>query len=120
MKRTRRLACSAALVLTGVVPAENASARPAIVDLGVLGGDQSIAYGINDRGQIVGDSNVVDYELPLRAVLWNHDAMTVLGMLPGASGTSIGSLANGINNRGDVVGMSETASGEWHAVLWPR
>ena len=88
--------------------------------LASLGGALNTARAINERGQIVGDANVVDYELPLHAVLWYHDAMTELGMLPGASGTSIGSMAHGINNRGDVVGLSETASGDWHAVLWPR
>lgn len=89
--------------------------------LPTLGGWFNEAQAINERGEVVGHSNLVGYEIPYHAVLWYGDSITDLGMLPGAPDDwGIGSMANGINNRGDVVGASLTASGQMHAVLWPR
>ena len=88
-----------------------------ITDLGTLpSGDFSFAFGINNRGQVVGLSNSASGEA--HAVLWENGKMTDLGTLPG--GEDFSSFASGINNRGQVVGNSSTASGEFHAVLWTK
>lgn len=85
------------------------------VDLGTLGGQSSIAYGINDRGQIVGTSDVGTVR---HAFLWNprDHRMRDLGTLGGDYST-----AYAVSNRGLVVGESDTADGRSHAFSWdPR
>ena len=84
-------------------------------DLGTLPGwVNSYAYGINDRGEIVGwADNTPDYDadnMPAGpqpppatlAFLWRGGKMTSLGTLPG----SRSSEAFGLNNAGAVVGSS--------------
>jgi probable HAF family extracellular repeat protein len=80
-------------------------------DLGTLGGNDSVATGINARGQVVGYSTTEKGEY--RAFLWENGTMTELGTLGGTY-----SSASGINNRGEVVGQSLTADGNAHAFLW--
>lgn len=78
----------------------------------------SMAYSINDRGQIVGYS---DASTPgggpgsYHAFLWQHGKMSDLGVLP--QGT--GSVARGINDKGQVVGQC-TVNDYPHAFLWER
>jgi probable HAF family extracellular repeat protein len=79
-----------------------------IKDLGTLsGGNYSVAWDVNNRGQVVGWSDTAASG-EARAFLWEDGEVTDLGTLGG-----IYSAANGINNRGQVVGSSES-----HAVLW--
>jgi len=84
----------------------------AMIDLGILGGTNSEAYGINARGQVVGYSQPTSGSY--HAFLWDPGtgAMTDLGTLGGPE-----SRALGINARGQVVGWSRTASGERPATL---
>lgn len=86
-----------------------------IQDLGVLpGGRRSVAYGINDRGQVVGFSdNASGGE---RAFLWEGGHMRDLETLPGFRC----SVATAINNRGQVVGRAyNPPSGDLDVLLWP-
>lgn len=69
-----------------------------VIDLGTLGGVGSGAYGINDHGQVVGDSGTSNGEG--RAFLYSNGAMQDLGTLRNG-----GSGALGINNYGEVVGF---------------
>ena len=77
-----------------------------MVDLGVLGGGYSIAYGINDFGVVVGSSNAPDSDR--HAFVWTPvgpnavtGEMIDIGTLGGSE-----SEARDINNSGQIVGWS--------------
>jgi probable HAF family extracellular repeat protein len=92
-----------------------------IRQLAKLDGDTvAFAFGINNKGQIVGASGVCPnltpppYPSPGHAVLWNHDGtVTNLGAL--ASGAAV---ASAINEHGDVSGTSPDSGGLPQAFLW--
>jgi probable HAF family extracellular repeat protein len=86
-----------------------------ITDLGTLGGYNALAHAINDRGEVVGDSQTSSGAY--HAFIWRNGRMSDLGTLR----TGVHSVALGPNNRGEVVGQSEVdPSGESHAFLWTR
>jgi probable HAF family extracellular repeat protein len=92
---------------------------PQLIDLGTLGGNQSLAHAINNRDQVVGwalnllpaSTNIWDpvYPFPFstqqRAVLWDNGGIQDLGTLGGSS-----AWASHLNDRGQVVGQSYTAN----------
>jgi probable HAF family extracellular repeat protein len=82
-------------------------------DLGTGAG--AIAYGNNNRGQIVG-SVFVTPGGPIRyAALWQKGVLTNLGTLPG----DIASIATGINDQGQVVGSTWNSDFNWsHAFIY--
>lgn len=90
-------------------------------DLGSLGGDNSTALALNDRGDVVGYSelpNTESYQSHsqiwlLHAFLYTNGKMRDLGTLPG----DIVSIANGINAEGQVVGTSGTGATDKSGVL---
>jgi len=110
---------------TGLVPTEALAHGGRMLDLGTLGGKSSNAYGMNDFGQVVGQSEtrrVGHQPGRFHAFLWTPFAsdgvtgnrqMKDLGTLGGEE-----SLANDINQLGQVVGGVQTAEGESHAALW--
>ena len=82
----------------------------AITDLGTLGGAYSEAIGLNNDGQVVGESwtDAVDqYGQPVyHAFLWDSThGMRDLGTL----NSDLNSAAAGINDAGQIVGASSTA-----------
>jgi probable HAF family extracellular repeat protein len=85
-----------------------------ITDLGTLGGTSSVAYDINDTGEIVGEST--NAAGARRAFLiQGGKSMIDLGTLGGAE-----AYARRINNNGQVVGSAMTVDGAWHAFLWSQ
>jgi probable HAF family extracellular repeat protein len=88
-----------------------------LTDLGDLpgGSDFSLAFGINEAGQVAGYSGAAT---GTRAFRWKSGTMTDLGDLPGGMDDS---LALGINDAGQVVGYSGTTNGAFdvfRAFLW--
>lgn len=79
------------------------------IDLGTLGGNESSAFSVSDRGQVVG---VATNSTPdpfsflatqLRAFLWQDGAMQDLGTLGGPEAWALF-----VNERGQVAGFSTT------------
>jgi probable HAF family extracellular repeat protein len=84
-------------------------------DLGSLGGHNgTVPFVINNRGEVVGYSDLAD-EVTTHAFLWTkQDNMQDLGTLP----ADVFSSASGVNDEGQVVGGSCDASGNCRDFLW--
>jgi len=85
-------------------------------DLGTLaGGANSIAFDVNDLGQIVGLSDFgASYS---HAVLWTPAGkIQDLGTLTNTTDSS----ANGINNSGQVVGYAVFPNSAYHGFVWTK
>ena len=83
-------------------------------DLG--NGNGGLAYGNNNRGQIVGSVFVNPGGFPIRyGALWEHDKLTILKPQFG----DIAAIATGINNQGQVVGSAWDSNFNWsHAFIY--
>jgi probable HAF family extracellular repeat protein len=86
-----------------------------MADLGTLGGANSWGRDINNRTQVVGES---DYDAApgahyTRAFLWGNGTMSDLGTLGGNF-----SAASGINSNGDIVGWAGNSDEERHAFVY--
>jgi probable HAF family extracellular repeat protein len=91
-----------------------------IEDLGTLGGFDSQAVAINNRGDVIGGSQTTtapDPELgfpPSHCFLWRRGKMSDVGTLGGTL-----SWPGGINDRGQVAGVSLLGGDvEFHGFLW--
>lgn len=81
-------------------------------DLGTLGGPDSDALLINERGEIAGMS--ITSSESVDPFLWKNGKMIDLGTLGGTFG-----YPDMINSRGQIVGQSNLAGDQgWHPYLW--
>ena len=90
-----------------------------LVSLGTLGGYESFAISVNDRGQAVGAStNTIPEDNglgdQLHATLWENGRIRDLGTLPG--GTD--SFAVVVNDRGQVMGASTASPQPGSIFFW--
>jgi probable HAF family extracellular repeat protein len=91
----------------------------ALRDLGTLGGPNSIAFNLNDQGQVAGDSNIsftpnTTGNLTRVPFLWDRGTMINLGTLGGTYAST-----DDLNGRGQVVGFSFLAGNTtFHPFLW--
>jgi probable HAF family extracellular repeat protein len=84
------------------------------IDLGNFGGGQNnLASAINNRGQVVGASDLSG-DATGHAFLWQDGVLTDLGTLPG----DYSSMAGNINESGQVVGTSCDSSFNCRGFLW--
>ena len=86
--------------------------RGSMNDLGTLGGTFGLATALNNRGQVVGFSDVAG-DLANHAFIWERNVLTDIGTLGGDNST-----ANWINEGGQVAGISDLADGTHHAFVW--
>lgn len=89
-----------------------------MTDLGEIPGDfGSIAFGLNDAGQVVGGS--CDQNFNCRAFLWQDGVMTDINSLVKAGSTSLYLIfGNDINSRGEIAFFAfDQSSGEFHAAM---
>ncbi len=84
-----------------------------MLDLGTLGGTVGSPLALNNRGQVVGSSNLAG-DIYFHPFLWDRGALTDLGTLGGSYGS-----ANSLNDAGEIVGWA-TYAGDliFQAVLW--
>ena len=80
------------------------------VDLGHFGGMISLAYDINDKGEVVGMSKVG--RTTVHAFIYRNSSLVDLGSLGAESG------AMGVNNKSEVVGSSKDKLGRLRAFHW--
>jgi probable HAF family extracellular repeat protein len=91
------------VVLTAQTQASDQLPRYAVKDLGTLGGTFSSAGDINNRGWVVGLSNLSG-DTATNAFLQHHGVMTSLGTLGGANSSAVG-----LAQRGQAVGYAESS-----------
>jgi probable HAF family extracellular repeat protein len=85
-----------------------------IVQLGNLGGTAGLTVGINNWGQVTGESNLHG-DTTAHAFLWQkHTGMIDLGTLSG----DVSSSGDGINDLGQIVGGSCDSDENCRAFLW--
>ena len=85
--------------------------RGKLIDLGTLGGADTLANDINTQGEVVGLSLLAS-GTEGQAFLYSHGRMTDLGTLGGA-----GSVAGAINDHGVVVGAAATSNNVSHGFV---
>ncbi len=85
-----------------------------MTDLGTLGGDDSLARGVNNLGVVVGLAKTAANAINYAAFRWESGVMTNLGTLAGGAGA----VAYDINTAGQIVGGSGVAGGNFHAFLY--
>jgi probable HAF family extracellular repeat protein len=84
-----------------------------MLDLGTLGGTMGFPYGLNNRGQVIGISNLAG-DLTGHPFTWKRGSLVDLGTLGGSYG-----IAMGINDAGEIVGGATNKNDQaFLAFLW--
>jgi probable HAF family extracellular repeat protein len=87
-----------------------------MVDLGTLGGTCTLGFDLNQKGQVVGVSNLEGDQVS-HAFLWSNGVLNDLGGSLGGSFTGTSAL----NERGEAAGFATLSDNvTFHAVLWRR
>ena len=83
-----------------------------MTSLGSLGGTQGHTSGINNQGQVVGDSNLAGDQIT-HAYFWDHGQM--IDLIPGSDFA----VAEALNDKGEVVGGAHNPGAkQGYAFLW--
>jgi probable HAF family extracellular repeat protein len=90
-------------------------------DLGTLGGPDSVAWFVNERGQVAGQSTISSTPnasglLTINAFFWDDGKMLDVGNLGGTF-----SFVSGLNQRGQMTGTMTTPGDlAYHPFFWGR
>jgi probable HAF family extracellular repeat protein len=112
MKFTRILAL-AAVVFSAAITEAAPTPRWSIETLGNLGGGGTIAFGVNNKGDIVGYSHTASSDI--RAFLWQNGTMIDAGV---GTNPHFGSALWAINERGVAVGTANGEQMTWKDGAW--
>jgi probable HAF family extracellular repeat protein len=83
-----------------------------MIDLGTLGGVFGTSNGLNNRDQVIGQSDMVG-DLTAHPFFWDRGVLTDIGTLGGDNGS-----ANWINDAGEVVGQADLPVSGHDAFRW--
>ena len=83
-----------------------------MTDLGTLGGRLGFVNGLNDKGEVVGVSDLPG-DQNAHPFLWRNGKMIDLGTPDGNFGG-----ASYINQRGDATGFYVASDGNFHGIFW--
>lgn len=84
-----------------------------MIDMGTLGGTCAQPNAMNNRGQIVGVSNVAG-DSSWHGFMWDHGVLTDVGTLGGTISSAVW-----VNNAGHVIGYATTPGDQYsHGYLW--
>jgi uncharacterized membrane protein len=126
-RRVPRTALAGVTLIAGIGLAR-ADTPPKVTDLGAFPGYSTVARGINDAGDIVGEKyrSISDTSRESHGLVWRRDASgqyvaTEIGGLPDFPNT----YPRAINNASRIAGWSEVVdSGAWappaQAVMWEK
>ena len=84
-------------------------------DIGTLGGTCTVAYDLNNRGEVVGQSSQVGDPTNV-AFVW--DRATGMKQLP--TGANLYGGAFAINDAGTIAGYGDAPDGQTNAILWRK
>jgi probable HAF family extracellular repeat protein len=87
-----------------------------MTDLGTLGGTFGFPVGLNNRGQVIGQSNLAG-DQNSDAFLWDGEKLIDMST-NGLGGNFIGGHANAINDAGWVAGAAAFPNHPFDAALW--
>jgi probable HAF family extracellular repeat protein len=88
--------------------------RGKMTDLGTFGGNITVPFAINNRGEVVGQGNLPG-DQAAHGFLWSHNQLTDLNL------GGIIAAANWISDSGEVVGFSNLPGDQvYHAFTWSR
>jgi probable HAF family extracellular repeat protein len=104
---------AACVGLSGALAATAQDSRYALIDLGNLGGNRTVATAMSDSGLVVGWAETAAPIAEVHAFLWESSQMIDLGTLGGGSAE-----ATDVNDAGQIVGWSTTADGQTHGFYW--
>lgn len=87
-----------------------------MIDLGTLGGTFGFPVGLNNRGQVIGQSNLAG-DQNVDAFLWDGEKLIDLST-NGIGGSFIGGFTNAINDGGWVAGAAAFPNHPFDAAIW--
>lgn len=106
--------------VSGILSVDKNNEGWMITDLGTLGGTDSFASGINEKGEVVGwslktGSDPLGVTHPFR---YRNGEMIDIGTLVGGPDSSATAYALGINNAGQIAGSSNSNAARFQAYVY--